>query len=212
MPRRIGPRVEHRGSALVPDRPAVVDEAQGEIGLLHRISEVGWVSASPLERFAADDDSATQEGGRRTAPIGTAGADSGNVSTGGLTVVVDDPQRHDAELWIRREGLGARSQRVHLDQSGVVVEKGDDGCDGLRGSEVAAAGNAEVLGGGTRSGPDRRSAVRGLPTCRWRRPRSRRSDRPDEVRCRRRHATAAGRAPVVRMTTLTSGARSPVTP
>ena len=107
------------------DRPAAVDEAQGEIGLLHRISEVGWVSASPLEGFAADDDSAPQEGGDRTASIGPADRlgerDDGRSDPSSSTIRRATRRAVDS----RAKVTTLASQDVRLGVAGVVVEEGD---------------------------------------------------------------------------------------
>ena len=205
--------MDHRRGAVVPDGPSVVDQAKGKVGLLHRVVEVSGIAPDTLERGAADDGGTTEEGGCRPTAIGTSGADARDMTACSAAVFVDDPEGDDAEVRVGRQGASTEaSQRPRSGKPGVVIEEGDDRRTRCGGTEVPPTGDAEVLAGDhyVNAFVSRYAEFSGRPV-----GDDHDLDR-DAVLAERALSTAArncaGRLPIVKMTTLTSGERFPVTP
>ena len=200
--------MEHPEIGGVPDRPAGIEQSPGQVGLLHRVEESRVEPVDFVERRRPDDGCATDEVRHRTRPLGRPGTQSRDVAPLRAALFVDEPDRHGAEPRVGLEPVDDRSQQPRVEEFSVVVEEHDEARIGRGCADVAAAGDAHVLGE-----HDEPIGLDG-PTCGGAAPLTTSTNCGSTCCCARTEAIArassVGRVPCVSTTTAISylGARS----
>jgi teichoic acid transport system permease protein len=128
--------------AEIADPPPCIEQSPAQLDLLVAVEELGEVAADLVIGDSTDDTGATEEVGDVTTDLGGAATGAGDVPAGGAAVLVDEPQRHRAQLRVggeRLHDLGGAAPELR-----IVVEEADERLGRRSHAQIAPTGYAEV--------------------------------------------------------------------